>query len=128
MNQYIRPPSDRGRIVPQPIAVVPPSIGNGDFKIGVRAGRGGASAYMRWSMDPTLPGRSAGAAGLFDISPRRIVRLRRTGAGQGFATAHIPMPDDPVLVGVKSVMRWIILDPAARGGRSRTQPVELTFF
>ncbi|MFT5049585.1 MAG: cytochrome c peroxidase [Chlamydiales bacterium] len=117
-----------GGIIPQPIAVVPPNLGNEDFKIGVRAGRGGATAYLRWSMDPTQPGRVRGTAGLFDISPRRIVRLAGAGPGEGFATFHVPMPNDPALIGVRSFMHWVVLDPAAPMGRARTQPIELSFF
>jgi len=116
-----------GGIVPQPIAVVPPNLGNSSFKLGVRDGLGGALAAVRWSFE-TQPGRSLGGMGLFDISPRRLVRLRGNGAGEGFATMHVELPSDPGLAGVASAMQWVILDPAAPNGRSRTPVSRLTFF
>lgn len=116
-----------GGFVPLPIAVAPPNLGNTDFKIGVREGLGGALGYLRWTFD-TDPGRTLGGTGLFDISPRLLVRLRGSGAGEGYATLHVDMPADPALVGVESTMRWVVFDPAASGGRSRTPFARLTFF
>lgn len=116
-----------GGFVPQPIAVVPPNLGNADFKLGIQDGLGGALAAVRWSFG-TEPGRSLGGTGLFGISPQRLVRLRGNGPGEGFATMHLEMPSDPVLVGAESTMRWVIFDPAAPNGRSRTPVSRLTFF
>ena len=41
---------------------------------------------------------------------------------------HIAMPDDPVLAGTQSTMRWAIFDPGAPNGRARTPVATLTFF
>lgn len=117
-----------GGHVPQLITHTPASLGNTDFKIGIRAGLGGARAYVRWSA--VWPGGAPGLPGGISPQPfpRHLVTLAGQGPGRGYATFHAPLGSDPALIGTQYTLQWIVLDPAAPRRLAKSPVAMLTVF
>ncbi len=114
-----------GGQVPQVIAIEPPLVGNPRFTVGVYAALGGAPATL--VIDRTDPG----AGPNIPISPslaRVTVMLAGAGAGNGYASATLTIPNDPALVGATLFGRWFVVDPSAPGGVAVTPAFKLTIF
>jgi len=111
-----------GGIVPVMIAVVPPNLGNVDFKIGVDQALGGAQAHVVLSHSPPVNGV------LTSDELHGSFALRGAGAAEGFGTFHWPVPDDASLLGETVFMQWLIDDPAAPDGQARTRIAQLRVF
>ncbi len=111
-----------GGVVPKMIAVVPPNLGNDDFKIGVDAALGGAQAWVAVSSDPPVDGVVASDQLLGPIT------LNGAGEGLGYGTMAYPIPNNPALDGSQMWMQWMISDAGAAGGLSRTEPARLDLF
>ncbi len=110
-----------GGIVPEMIAVVPPNLGNADFKIGVRGALAGATAFVAISSKPPVDGV---------VAPDELhgpITLGTTPAGAGYATFAWPIPDDEMLLGARRWMQWRIDDPGAPGGQARTRAARIAF-
>ncbi len=110
-----------GGLVPRMISVVPPNVGNLDFKIGVADALPGAQAFVAISTIPP----SAGV-----LTPETLegpFTLDGSGSGGGYATLHWPILGRPALEGDVVFMQWRVSDPGAVGGvaLSRTARVEL---
>lgn len=109
-------------IVPQIIATAPPKMGNTGFRIGVEQAYGGAWAllYVRLNLapgPPTLHRR--------DGLPFPQV-LEGAGPGGGFGTWIDPEATRPVMVGVSYNAQWVVRDPGAPSGVSRSELVRIT--
>jgi cytochrome c peroxidase len=109
-------------IVPKMIAVVPPNLGNDDFKIGVDEALGGAMAWVAVSSSAPVDGVVASDELLGPIT------LNGAGSGMGFGTMFYPIADNPALDGSQLYMQWVIADPAGDGGFSRSAPARLDLF
>jgi cytochrome c peroxidase len=102
-----------GGSVPQVIAIEPPVVGNPSFTVGVSNALGGAQAVL--AIDNHDPG--AGPA----IPPsaalaRASIQLSGSGAGQGFGSVSLHLPDTAAIVGLTFYGRWYVSDPNAAGG------------
>ena len=126
---YFQRPADRpallgggvpgtGNIVPAAIAVDPPLLGNSDYRIGVQGGLGGARARVVVSANGPLNGQIFGT----ELSDEIIL------SADGVGTMHWNLPTNTNQRGVNYFAQWIIDDPAAPGGRSRSSIVRLTPF
>jgi hypothetical protein len=111
-----------GGVVPKMIAVVPPNLGNDDFKIGVDSALGGAQAWVAVSNNPPVGGVVASDQLLGPIT------LNGSGNGMGYGTMHYPIADNPALDGSQMWMQWVISDAGAAGGESRSEPARLDLF
>jgi cytochrome c peroxidase len=105
------------------IANSPPNIGNTGFKIGIRQGLSGAAARLRISQSPPVnnivsPDHVIGPIQLVNGGPQE----------RGYATGHWPIPAVPALDGRVVFMQWVIDDPGAPGGQSRTPPLRVELF
>ncbi len=108
-------------LVPRMISVVPPNVGNLDFKIGIAQALPGAEAFVAISTSPPSGGV---------LTPETLegpFTLDGSGSGGGYATLHWPILGRPALEGDVVFMQWRVSDPGAVGGvaLSRTARVEL---
>ncbi|MEP0846430.1 MAG: hypothetical protein HRF50_06355 [Phycisphaerae bacterium] len=111
-----------GGIAPVMIAVAPPNVGNSDFKIGVDRGLGGAIAHVALSYSPPVGGV---------LTPDEAygpITLTGSGAGEGYATLHWPIPDDESWNGRTVFMQWWIEDAAAADGLARSPIARIRVF
>jgi len=99
-----------GGFVPKMIAVIPPNLGNDDFKIGVDFGLGGAQAWVAVSQSPPVGGVVA-ADDLFGP-----ISLGGMGDGNGIGTLAYPIDNNLALDGQRLYMQWVISDPAGLAG------------
>jgi cytochrome c peroxidase len=100
-----------GDLVPAAVALEPPLIGNPSFTVGVWNGFGGAAALL--VIDDQDPGLTVPAGG--ELAFENIV-LDGDGAGKGFGSFSVAIPDDPGLDGQEWFGRWYVTDTG--GGSS----------
>lgn len=132
-STYGTPWSGSGNGVPEWIAVSPPQIGNGAFKVGVKTGLGGAFAFLGISHSMAPPGTSISGIpmNVNHLDPALVLvglTLSGSGASQGYATFRAPIPHDPALVGLTVYGQWWVQDPIAPSGFATSQGLELTVF
>ncbi len=99
-----------GGYVPQMIAVIPPNLGNEDFKIGVDFALGGAQAWVAVSQDPPVDGVLA------EDELYGPIMLHGMGNGGGYGTLAYPIDNNIALDGQRLHMQWMVSDPAASAG------------
>ncbi len=117
--------SGSGGNVPQVTAIEPPFVGNPGFTVGVSNALGGAQAVLAIDNHdpgpgPTIPPTAAVA--------RRSVQLSGSGAGQGFGSVSLSLPDTAAIVGLTFYGRWYISDPNAAGGVAVSPAFKITIF
>jgi cytochrome c peroxidase len=91
--------------IPAVVALEPPLIGNPSFTVGVWNGLGGADALL--VIDDQDPGPITPGAGEFAFEN---TVLQGDGAGAGFGSVSIEIPNDPALEGREWFGRWYIDD------------------
>ena len=122
-----------GDFAPEWIALAPPLHGNNAYMVGVKAGLGGAGGFLGISQSAAPSGASIGGVplniSLFN-SPLTTVGLTLSGSGDGngYATFHAPIPDDPSLAGLTLYGQWWVEDPGATNGFSTSRGLQLTVF
>jgi hypothetical protein len=114
-----------GAITPNAIALEPPLVGNPSFTVGMSNGLGGAQAVVViGSGDPGV-GANIPAGGSF---ARIEVNLAGSGAGNGYGSANISIPNNAALVGQTFYGRWYVNDAAATNGFSVSRLFQFTVF
>lgn len=114
-----------GGVTPQIRAISPPIVGNPNFTVSVSRGLGNAAAVLVVdSVDPGVAS-SIPAEGNF---ARVETNTQTTGAGNGWASASLQIPDSQAIVGQTFFARWYIADPAAPNGFSVSQAARFTVF
>ena len=113
-----------GGFVPQVIAIEPPLAGNPSFTVGVYGALGGAEAEL--VVNETDPG-SAGDPGSASFT-RRSVTVAGAGAGQGYASVSLAIPNDPALAGKTLFGRWFVSDAGAANGVAVSPAFRMTVF
>ncbi|MGB0133648.1 cytochrome-c peroxidase [Dokdonella sp.] len=106
-----------GGLVPQMVAVEPPLIGNPSFTVAVANALGGATALL--VIDASDPGLTQPVSG--SIAFESIV-LAGVGAGGGYGSASLAIPNDPDLDGDQWFGRWYVED-AGGGGSVAVSPL-----
>lgn len=95
-----------GGLVPAAVAIEPPLLGNPGFTVAVWSGLGGARALL--VIDDQDPGLAAvPASGDFAFE---TTVLGGAGAGEGFGSVTLQVPEDPELEGTEWFGRWYITD------------------
>lgn len=113
-----------GGITPQIRAISPPVAGNPNFTVSVSSALGNATARLIIGVrDRTNPLRKASGIELYN----GVVATQNTGAGNGWASISIPIPENASR-GQIYYARWFIQDPSAVGGYSMTQAMTFTIF
>ncbi len=116
--------SGSGGSVPQAIAVEPPLVGNPSFTVALSDGLGGAQATL--VIDANDPGTSGiPASGSFH---RSVVTLGGSGAGSGYGSVSIALPDNAALIDQTFTGRWYVNDAGAAGGVAVSQAFRFTVF
>lgn len=94
-----------GDNVPEVVALEPPLIGNPSFTVGVWNGLGAAQASL--AIDDQDPGLSDPLSGDFFYG---TITLDGAGAGNGFGSISVAIPDDAALAGKTWFGRWYVAD------------------
>ncbi|HUR97594.1 MAG TPA: cytochrome c peroxidase [Pyrinomonadaceae bacterium] len=114
-----------GAFEPNPIAIEPPMVGNPSFTVGVSNALGGAPAVVVIdSADPGV-GPSIPGSGSF---ARVNVSLAGGGAGNGYGSANLSIPNNPALIGQTFYGRWYVTDAGATNGFSVSRLFQFTIF
>ncbi len=117
--------SGLGGLTPNPIAIEPPLLGNQSFTVGVSNALGSASAVVViGSADPGV-GTGIPPSGSF---ARVNVNLAGGGAGNGYGSANLTIPDNPALVGQTFYGRWYVTDGSAVNGFAVSRLFQFTVF
>jgi cytochrome c peroxidase len=114
-----------GNRVPQATAIEPPVVGNPNFTIAVSNALGGANAVLVIDANDTGATANIPPTGSF---ARVVVNLGGSGAGSGYGSASLAIPDDAALVGRTFFGRWYITDAGAAGGVSVSPAFRFTIF
>ena len=114
-----------GGNTPQVIAVEPPLVGNPSFAVGVSNALGGAQAVL--VIDGSDPGTGPNIPATASFA-RLNVKLSGSGAGQGFGSVSLLIPNISTLAGSSFIGRWFITDPGAAGGVAVTPAFKFTVF
>jgi cytochrome c peroxidase len=114
-----------GGLVPQVTAVEPPLAGNPNFTVGVSGALGGAQAVL--VIDGSDPGTGPSIPSAASFA-RAVVQLSGGGAGAGFGSVSLQIPDSAALVGATFYGRWFVADPNAPGGTAVTPAFKFTVF
>lgn len=112
-----------GNIVPTPVALEPPVLGNPGFTVAVHGGLGGATAIL--AISESDPGLSVPGAADFAFE---IVVLDGTGAGSGYGSIRLAIPADPALAGRELFGRWYIADTGGGQAAAVTPIFRFTLF
>ncbi|MBX3292681.1 MAG: hypothetical protein KF881_07305 [Acidobacteria bacterium] len=117
--------SGSGGQEPKVHAISPPIVGNQNFVISVSGGLGGAQAYLVVDSNDPGVGTSIPATGsLAKISSS----LNATGAGNGWTSVSVPIPDLAGLPGQTFYARWYVVDPQAANGFAVSKAARFTVF
>ena len=114
-----------GGNVPALTAVEPPLVGNPSFTVAVSNALGGAQAVLVVDSRDPGTGPNVPSTGSF---ARVGVQLSGSGAGRGFGSVSLTIPDSAALVGQTFYGRWFVSDPGAAGGVSVTPAFKMTVF
>jgi len=112
-------------VVPQVTAIEPPLLGNPSFTVGISKALGQAQAVL--VVDSTDPGTGPAipAGGSF---ARKTVQLSGSGAGQGFGSVSLQIPNNNALTGATFFGRWYVTDAGATGGVAVSPAFRMTIF
>ena len=111
-----------GGTVPRIIAQGPAMVGNMDYRIGIDAALGNATASLGISLSPPVGGR---------ITPERFVGTTIAaggGPGLGVGTVHWPLLTGEVASGQVLFLQWFVTDPGAAGGVALSNVAQVPVF
>ncbi|MBP9144346.1 MAG: hypothetical protein KBF21_09825 [Thermoanaerobaculia bacterium] len=112
-----------GGLVPSPVALEPPVLGNPGFTVALQGGLGGATAVL--AISDTDPGLVTPGSGDFAFE---IVVLDGVGAGQGYGSVSLAIPADPALAGRELFGRWYVADTGGGQAEAVTPLFRFTLF
>ena len=114
-----------GGFTPTIKAFSPPIVGNPNFTVSVSSGLGNATAVLVIdSVDP-------GAGSVIPASgalARVTATTQNTGAGNGWVSVNVTIPDSVAVIGHNYFARWYVQDAGAVNGFSVSQVVQFTVF
>jgi cytochrome c peroxidase len=114
-----------GGSVPTIRAISPPIVGNLNFTISLSNALGNATATLIvYTFDPGATSSVPTNAGFARI----VTSTQASGAGNGWTSAVISIPNDSSLVGKTVFARWYIQDPGAQNGLAVSQVASFTVF
>lgn len=114
-----------GGIAPQVVAIEPPLAGNPGFTVGISNALGGAQAVL--VIDRTDPGASPVIPGNASFA-HVAATLSGEGAGNGYGSVSLTIPQDAALVGTTLFGRWYVMDAGAANGVAVTPAFQMTIF
>ncbi|MGQ0553303.1 MAG: cytochrome-c peroxidase [Planctomycetota bacterium] len=122
-----------GGFIPLPVAQQPPLLGNPSLMLGLGRGLGGAPVLLGFDVQSSPPGTTVLGTPLhLALSPSfqllSLGLLEGNGAGAGFTSFAVAVPNEPAAVGVELVLQWFVLDPGAPAGLASSRGLRLEFF
>ena len=114
-----------GGRVPQVTALAPAILGNPNFTVGVSNALGGTQAVL--VIDQSDPGATTTIPVSASLA-RVTVPLSGNGAGNGYSSVSLTIPNNPALSGATLFGRWYVSDANAAGGVAISQAFQLTIF
>ena len=114
-----------GGVVPEVIAIEPPFAGNPSFTVGLSHAVGGAQAVL--VIDSTDPGTGPNIPASAALA-RETVIVAGDGAGDGYASVSIAIPNDAAKGTSGLIGRWFVLDGGAAGGVAVSPAFQITIF
>lgn len=99
-----------GGAAPGMVAVMPPYLGNAEFRLGVHGALGGARAFLAVSSSAPAGERLPVETLLGPVT------LDGAGVAAGYGTIRWPVPDDRSRAGEHVWFQWRVSDPVAAGG------------
>ena len=114
-----------GGFIPQVIAIEPPLAGNPSFTVALASALGGAQATL--VIDAADPGTGPMIPGTAVLA-RETVAVNGSGAGEGWASVSIAIPNDAGLIGSKLFGRWFVADGGSAVGIAVSPLFEITIF
>lgn len=131
---YGAPTPGTGGFTPQIFAFEPPVIGNPQWTVAIDVGLGGQAAVLLRNSVALMPGVPFQGATLnvslgAGAKIRRAGALNGVGAGQGWTSVSIAIPDDPLFIGQPLYAQWFVLDPDGLGRRwAATVAIATSYF
>ena len=116
-----------GGLVPAVTAIEPPLVGNPSFTVGVSNAAGNAAQAVL-VIDANDPGVGASIPSSGSFTRQAINLQGASGAGAGYGSISLQIPDNPALVGQTFYGRWYIADASAANGFSVSQVFRFTVF
>ncbi len=133
--RFGRPTRGSGGFVPEMVVHEPGLLGNPNLTVGIEDALGGAEALLVIDTVRRPKGRLVGGARAYPaFSAAQIVRGFEPlhgvgeGAGAGWNSVSIAVPDDPALLGVQLTMQWAVFDPGSAGGLAATRAASIPLF
>ena len=114
-----------GSFTPQIKAISPPLVGNPNFTVSVSSALGNASAVVVIDAADPGTGTAIPAVGSF---ARVMANTQASGAGNGWASVSVPIPDSAAVAGQTFYARWYVQDASAASGFSVSQAARFTVF
>ncbi|MEQ1604198.1 MAG: cytochrome c peroxidase [Pyrinomonadaceae bacterium] len=114
-----------GAFTPQIVAISPPLVGNPNFTVSVSRAMGNSQAVLVISDTDPGVGSSIPATGSL---ARTTVNTQSTGAGNGWASVSVAIPNDQAVSGRTYFGRWYVTDAGAANGFSVSQLVQFMVF
>lgn len=111
-----------GANIPQVTVIEPPVVGNPGFTVGISKGLGGAQAVL--VINSSDPGAAPSIPQTGSLA-RLTIGLSGSGAGNGFGSASLPIPNAP---GSTFFGRWYVSDAGATGGVAVSPAFSFTIF
>lgn len=110
---------------PQPVAFEPPMLGNPRFTVGLFDALGSAEATLVIDAAEPPVGPVVPAGGSL---AHRTITLQGSGAGAGYGSVTLAIPNDPALLGKTVYGRWYVTDPGAAGGVASSPAFRMQLF
>jgi cytochrome c peroxidase len=107
-----------GGVAPTMVAVMPPYLGNSEFRLGVGDALGGAKAFLAVSSTAPVGGQ---------LTPQEVLGPVTLASG-GYGTIRWAVPDDRSRDGEPVWFQWRVADPAAAGGVALSPVAAVTLF
>ena len=114
-----------GGFAPKVIAIEPPFAGNPSFTVGLSEVLGGAEAVL--VIDEADPGTGP-AIPVTGSLARETVTAAGDGAGEGYSSVSVAIPNDDTLIGSTLFGRWFVLDNGTAGGVAVSPVFQMTVF
>ncbi|MEQ1605588.1 MAG: cytochrome c peroxidase [Pyrinomonadaceae bacterium] len=112
-------------VTPQIKAISPPLVGNPNFTVSLSSALGNAPATLVISETDPDVGSSIPATGSF---ARVVTNTQNTGAGNGWVSVSLPIPNSTAVAGRTYFARWYVQDGGAAFGFSVSPAARFTVF
>lgn len=114
-----------GGFIPQIVAISPPLAGNPNFTVSLSGALGNTEAYLVFSSTDPGVGTTIPSSTTFS---EMSATTQNTGAGNGWASVSIQVPNNFFYAGRTFYARWYIIDPSAANGFSVSPAIKFTVF